>query len=319
MKVSVIIPVYNAEEYLQETINSVISLSETGEVILVEDGSKDDSFRLCEKLANKHKKIKLFTHEKRQNKGASASRNLGIKNATCNYISFLDSDDLYLPHRFVKAKELFNKYPHIDGVYEAIGKFFEDKKAEEIRGKNKLKLTTLTKKVKPEDLFESLLIKNVGHIHTSGITVKKTIFAKTGFFDENLMISEDTAMWFKMAAVAKLISGDLIKPVSMQRLRSESLSSSTEKVRNSMPLLWKTLWHWGYQNNLDSRKLDLLFYRHVDDYLQLVKNQNIIKRKIYTIQLMTKLFFQYPKIVRNQSFWLYINSLLGLSKLALNN
>lgn len=92
MLISLIIPVYNAEKYLEETLNSVIGQHFADyEVILVDDGSTDKSGSLCEQFAAVHQNISVL-HKK--NGGQSSARNLGIRAAKGEFLAFLDSDDM---------------------------------------------------------------------------------------------------------------------------------------------------------------------------------------------------------------------------------
>lgn len=90
-KVSIIIPVYNAQEYLQKCIDSVLSQSFSDiEVVLVDDGSKDDSGKICDEYASKDSRVNVV-HQ--ANAGVSAARNKGIELASGEWIMFVDSDD----------------------------------------------------------------------------------------------------------------------------------------------------------------------------------------------------------------------------------
>lgn len=92
MKVSIIIPVYNNEKYLNECLNSVINQSYKNiEVILVNDGSKDDSLKICNKFKAQDSRIIIID---KKNEGVSAARNAGIKIATGEFITFCDADDI---------------------------------------------------------------------------------------------------------------------------------------------------------------------------------------------------------------------------------
>lgn len=92
MLISLIIPVYNVEKYLEETLNSVINQRFSDyEVILVDDGSVDRSGLICDKFAAVHENIKVIHKE---NGGQSSARNLGIKAAKGEFLAFLDSDDI---------------------------------------------------------------------------------------------------------------------------------------------------------------------------------------------------------------------------------
>ena len=93
MTISVIIPIYNVSQYLNECVNSVLSQSYKDiEVILVDDGSTDDSGILCEQIGKENKTIKVIHKE---NGGLSDTRNVGLQHAIGDYILFLDADDYY--------------------------------------------------------------------------------------------------------------------------------------------------------------------------------------------------------------------------------
>ena len=94
--ISVVIPAYNAEQFLDETLESVLSQTyENWECIIVNDGSTDNTESVAKKWCEKDTRFRYFYKE---NSGASDTRNLGIKKARGEYIAFLDADDLYMPN-----------------------------------------------------------------------------------------------------------------------------------------------------------------------------------------------------------------------------
>ena len=94
--ISVVIPAYNAEQFLDETLESVLSQTyENWECIIVNDGSTDNTESVVKKWCEKDARFRYFYKE---NSGASDTRNLGIKEARGEYIAFLDADDLYMPN-----------------------------------------------------------------------------------------------------------------------------------------------------------------------------------------------------------------------------
>lgn len=100
IKTSIIIPVYNVEQYLSACLDSVISQTyENIEIVCVNDGSADDSLQVLEKYAQKDKRIKIINQK---NQGVSVARNVGLDNATGDYIYFLDSDD-YIDKNFIET------------------------------------------------------------------------------------------------------------------------------------------------------------------------------------------------------------------------
>ena len=230
-KISVIIPVFNAEKYVKQAVLSALDQKETGEVILIEDSSSDNSLSICQDIKKKYDKVKFLRHPDGQNRGAGASRNLGIKNSAFDYIAFLDSDDYFLADRFKNTVEIFKNNPGIDGVYEAVGTYFESEESKEkwFRRRSET-ITTITKKVEPENLLRTLTEGRYGYFCTDGITVRRKLFETTGLFDIELRLAQDTAMFYKMAAFGRLIGGTIDKPVAIRRVHSENriMRSETE-------------------------------------------------------------------------------------------
>ena len=106
--ISVIIPVYNSAEYLSKCIKSVIAQTYTQlEIILINDGSTDNSGEICDKYASQDKRI-IVIHQ--ENGGVSAARNTGLDRATGEYIGFVDSDDTAIPEMFEKLLVTIKKH-----------------------------------------------------------------------------------------------------------------------------------------------------------------------------------------------------------------
>ena len=90
--ISVIVPIYNVEKYLERCINSIINQTyKELEIILIDDASSDDSWKICEQMARKDVRIKIYRNE--ENLGTFKTRNIGIQKSTGNLIGFVDSDD----------------------------------------------------------------------------------------------------------------------------------------------------------------------------------------------------------------------------------
>ena len=103
IKISVVIPVYNAAPYLQRCLDSIYSQSYKNlEIICINDGSTDKSLEILSTYAKKEKRLVVISQE---NKGASAARNAGIERATGDFISFIDADDYILPGLYEKFME----------------------------------------------------------------------------------------------------------------------------------------------------------------------------------------------------------------------
>ena len=112
--ISIIIPCYNAEKYLHECLNSVLSQSyENWECLLINDGSKDKTFQILEEFSKVDNRFFVFSQE---NKGLSATRNVGVHNAKGDYLLFLDSDDLLTKNSLQSFVNEVDKSEIITGI-----------------------------------------------------------------------------------------------------------------------------------------------------------------------------------------------------------
>ncbi|MEL6460498.1 MAG: glycosyltransferase family 2 protein [Cyanobacteria bacterium J06641_2] len=108
-KVSVIIPVYNAEKYIAATVQSVLSQTyKNFEIIIVDDGTPDNSVKICQKFNDSRIRI---IHQ--ANRGLPGARNTGIRHAQGDYLAFLDADDIWLPEKLEKHVEHLNSSPTV--------------------------------------------------------------------------------------------------------------------------------------------------------------------------------------------------------------
>jgi glycosyltransferase involved in cell wall biosynthesis len=117
--VSAIIIFLNMEQFLEEAIASVLVQTYTHwELLLVDDGSTDGSTAIALRYARTYpSRIRYLEHEEHQNRGMSASRNLGIHYSSGHYIGFLDADDVWLPHKLVEQVALLEASPQAAMIY----------------------------------------------------------------------------------------------------------------------------------------------------------------------------------------------------------
>lgn len=178
--VSVIIPVYNVEKYLCRCLDSVIKQTYKNlEIVLIDDGSTDNSGKICDQYKEKDNRIKVFHTE---NKGVSAARNLGIKNTYGKYIIFIDSDDFLDLNTFEEVLEENCNYDLIAFSY------YKLSNNDKICYDNRKEKETLTK--------NETLIKIMDDRYFQGFTWNKIfkrniIIENNLFFDENIRINED--------------------------------------------------------------------------------------------------------------------------------
>lgn len=280
--VSVIIPVYNAEKYIEKAVNSALQFKEVREVILIEDKSPDNALIICENLVLKDCRVKLYQHPNNENRGAGASRNLGIKMATCEFIAFLDADDWYLPNRFNAEKELF-KDDNVDGVYGATGFYYQEK---DLLDSNKL--TTISSSVKRGKLLYEFLRPNGGRFTTDAITIRRSLFNKAGIFDVNLMLHQDSELFTKFIYFGNLVSGIVEKPIAYRRVHGENRIA---KRNRSTALVYNTKM---LNNFITYKKVNKRIYRLL--FTSLIISKTKRNNNIYRLLLAFKELILKPKL-----------------------
>lgn len=260
MQISVIIPVYNAAAYVTQAVESALAQPETAEVLLIEDGSPDNALEVCEELASKFEKVKLLRHPNGENRGAGASRNLGMRSAGEDFIAFLDADDYYLPNRFGQAALIIESDPLCEGVYEAVGMQVESGEGMErwqAAGKSTSQLQTMPPGIPPEELAEALIKGNNGYFQLNGLVIMKSILEKTGLMNESLGLHQDTEFILRVAFTARLLPGRLDTPVAVWRVhqanRISASRSLADQYRDRMRY-WRSLYQWTKQNGTASQQ-----------------------------------------------------------------
>ena len=197
MKVSIIIALYNTERYLEEAVLSALAQPETGEVILVDDGSTDLSGEKADQLAKRFGIVS--TIHLPSNHGPAYARNCGIKNAIFPIIAFLDADDIYLPGRFKETLEAFNADKTIDAVYGVtLNKFQTDILKSNYRRIYTHEIEKIYHR-KEGNLFQNLARGKNGSIHLDALTVRTSALKHLKGFDESLRQMEDTDLVLRLA------------------------------------------------------------------------------------------------------------------------
>lgn len=185
MKISVIIPVYNASKTIERTLDSVINQTlKPDEVILINDGSNDNSLKIIENYTKLNPNNNFIIINK-SNGGVSSARNAGLKIASGNLIALLDSDDVWLEN---KLKIQLN--------------ILKDNSEIEFLGcsRNNEKLTILGKKI--EKLHKAKVIELLIKMYpqTSTAIFKRELFLKYGGYNENMTHAEDGDLWVRYCA-----------------------------------------------------------------------------------------------------------------------
>ena len=218
--VSIVVPVYNAEAFLKDTIESAMKQTYTNwELILVNDCSSDDSVNIIKKYEKKDSRIKLINNK--ENSKAAITRNNGIKAAKGRYICFLDADDLWDKDKLKKQVSFIKKH---DCAFSFTGYEFADE-----NGKPNGKRVFV-----PEKINYKQALKNTT-IWTSTVMFDMNKLSKEDIYMPNVARGQDTATWWKVLKKVDYAYG-LNEILSYYR-RSEGTLSSNKFVA------LKRTWH----------------------------------------------------------------------------
>ena len=215
--ISIVVPVHNAERYIEKTVGSILAQTiDNYEVLLVEDNSTDGSFRILKEISDQRVRVLKTTIQH----GAAAARNLGVAEAKGRYIAFLDADDLWKPDKLEKTLKFMQEK---DTAFVFTGYEFGDQEA---NGTGKVVHV-------PEQLdYEHALSRTVMFTSTVMLDLNK--------LDKELIRmpqvkSEDTATWWKILMAGNIAYG-LDENLTVYRRAGKSLSSNKlEAVRR----IWK--------------------------------------------------------------------------------
>lgn len=208
--VSVIIPAYNAEKFIAETLDSVFAQTYRPiEVIVVDDGSTDRTAEIVQnyqtsktnKTNETNKTHLIYMHQ--QNSGPSKARNTGIKAAKGEYIAFLDADDLWLPEKIESQVAMMVKYPEVGMLCGNMVDFDENgqKGTSHFEKHNRSELY-FGDPIFVIDPFRKILSKNF--VSTPTVIVRRSVLEQVGLFDLDFRFSEDYLLWLRFAKATKV-------------------------------------------------------------------------------------------------------------------
>jgi glycosyltransferase involved in cell wall biosynthesis len=201
--VSVITIFLNAGKFIQEAIESVFAQTyDEWELLLVDDGSTDGSTEIALGYARQYpKKVRYLKHDGHQNRGMSASRNLGIGNARGEYIAFLDADDVWLPHKLEQQVAILDSYPVAGMVFGSTQYWYswagnsEDSQSDSVREIGVLPNTLY----QPPQLLTLLLQNRANAPATCSVLIRRRVFDEVGRFEDIFRgLFEDRAFFAKV-------------------------------------------------------------------------------------------------------------------------
>jgi glycosyltransferase involved in cell wall biosynthesis len=179
---SVIIPLYNKENYIENALKSILDQSFLDyEILIINDGSTDNSISNINHLQSD--KITVIHHKK--NKGLSAARNTGIRNAKGTYVTFLDADDLWKPDFLITIHTLIKQFPQAGIFATNYEELYKDRIVSPKNGTSHL--------VRNESCIIDFFKYNLqqGIYNHGSVCFHKKVYEKAGYYDENIDFSED--------------------------------------------------------------------------------------------------------------------------------
>ena len=239
LRISVVIPAYNAARFLPKTLAGIRAQTYPAhEIIIVDDGSRDNTREVVAGLGQG------ITYVHQENTGVSAARNRGIAMATGDIVAFLDADDDWLPEKLERQIAIFQQYPRV-------GLVASDRS--DIDADGQVLLDSLFKKQGLENMFKDLagtplpgalgkLIKT-NFLPTSSVTVRKSALDAVGLFNTGIRYGEDLELWARIAAKYEVACVPQV--LVLYRLHDSNATQHTEKLMLDMVRVMREIRSWG--------------------------------------------------------------------------
>lgn len=294
--ISIIMPAYNAGNYIEASIKSVLNQTyKNWELLIIDDGSTDNTGIICKKYIDQDQRIKYIYQE---NAKQATARNNGIQNADGEILAFLDSDDLWLPNKLEVSLQHFD--------LDSFDLFFTDSYVSD-----KYIIDVFDSEMNNMGIPQKIYFGSEGiaafievnQIPALTVLVKKSAVEQVNFFDKNCVPSEDYDLWLRLLKNNYKFKS-ISTPLSVYRLHSES-SSSADRFVTDMVL--KTI-----MKNFNSAELRNMGVMHsvrkwILRWIQIyLTNSNSRELKIMLD------YFGYKNVMINLSF--FLRHFVGLNK-----
>ena len=239
VSVSVIIPVFNGEKHIAEAIDSVLCQDYSPlEILVIDDGSTDNTIEIVESYGHKVRLIK------QSNRGSAAARNNGIRNARGEYIAFLDSDDVWWPHKIRYQMDSLAR-SDCTMAYSSFIRWNADK-----AGVYPSPEVEFAKEANPNASngervtgypYPELLLDCI--VWTSTVIVKKEDLEKAGLFDESLRKGQDYDLWLRLSRNVKMLA--LRQPTALYRIHPGNITARVNDINYGYLILSRAVETWG--------------------------------------------------------------------------
>lgn len=292
--VSIIMPAYNAENFISESIESVIGQTYANwELIIVDDGSTDNTRNVVHRYINRDTRIHYFFQE---NARQAKARNTGIKNSKGDIIAFLDADDLWLPQKLeLSLKEFYNGEQ--DVLFTDAYIFNNSTQLSDYE--NLPNINIVAKTYHGDEGLNAFLYENRIPILTAIVT-RESILNVNCFREENKGGTEDYELWLNLLANNHIIRGTDLK-LSLYRIHSNSTTATNNMDINVIKMFSRFFTEYP---NLKSKYKKQIVY-----WLSKILNQATNKKElslVFNKEVLNSLNINSNRIY----FWYYIQNLL---------
>lgn len=284
--ISIIIPIYNCENYLQRCLNSVVSQTYKNlEILLIDDGSTDNSGRICDDYAKLDSRIQVF-HIK--NAGVSRARNFGIEKALGDYIGFIDADDYIEPNMYEKLLET--------AIQEDSDMVFCKFKKFEVEGEYIIEESGIEDFIRERDL-SLFVVPNLNKTIMGAVwrILFKKVFVARFHFETSIILGED--LWFVLQTITNTSKisyvSDALYFYFYQNSQNYLKYLNNPTYLKSQQMLTEKMVEILEKNN----RIDLVRYRYWETYVTTLKT--LLRATDYKARIND---------IKGNDFWVKLNS-----------
>jgi glycosyltransferase involved in cell wall biosynthesis len=242
--ISVIIPAYNAAEFIGDSLSSVKAQAiQDLQIIVVDDGSTDGT---ADRVAAEHPDVELI---RKANGGAATARNRGIAAAHGDYLAFLDADDIWLPGKLAAQWRHLQAHPDIHLVCTGFERWQQTASGrypplEPLIAEAAAIPDTELDTERSGWIYHQLLLDC--HVWTSTVMLRRAILERTGTFDESLRLGQDYDFWLRASRVTPIHT--LRRPMALYRQHPDSATVRGASVNYGARVLTRAVKQWGYSS-----------------------------------------------------------------------
>jgi len=255
--VTVIIPVFNCEKYIRDSVDSALNQTYSNiEVIAVDDGSSDGSHHILQTYGDR---ISIISQK---NLGAAVARNAGIAASTGKYVAFLDSDDFWFPEKIEAQVKYLEDHPEVKMVFCGWLEwpYSRNKGSPQPRRVAQYDLQAIQQELSG-DLYKELLLECV--VHTSTVVMNIELTHDIGGFDPEFRKGQDYDYWLR--ASRKTLIHKLSATLSLYRIHEESITSNPGSINYEYFAVKNALDKWGLSGFTGQKANRREVYKHLSN------------------------------------------------------